>query len=163
MKIRQDSPRKTLTKVLSSSPSSVTRASTSRSSVAAFTKRTRTVSHSRCDISSSLSLCCWKERWKRSDENFPTKISNYFNLKFCQTHGRVGHRRRWPMIADLFEINCVHGIFVAFFAPESPCRLLCDKLEMKRNKGEVSLDTKALKLGQAVEIYLIIIDTFSYS
>lgn len=72
----------------------------------------------------------------KSDENFPTKISNYFNLKFCQTHGRVGHRRRWPMIADLFEVNCMHGIFVAFFAPQSPCRLLCDKLEMKREIKE---------------------------
>lgn len=54
---RLSSPRKTLTKVLSSSPSSVTKASTKRSNVAAFTNRTRTVSHSRCDISSSLSFC----------------------------------------------------------------------------------------------------------
>lgn len=49
-------PRNTFTKVLSSSPSSVTKASTKRSKVAAFTKRTLTVSHSRCDISSSLSF-----------------------------------------------------------------------------------------------------------
>lgn len=39
----------------SNSPSSVESASTKRLNVAAFTKRTRTVSHSKCDISSSES------------------------------------------------------------------------------------------------------------
>lgn len=41
--------------VVSSSPSSVDRASTSFFNVPAFTNRTRTVSHSKCDISSSES------------------------------------------------------------------------------------------------------------
>lgn len=55
----------------SSSPSSEANASTSLDNFAALTKRTRTVSHSRCDISSSPS----SDSFCEFEENFITDES----------------------------------------------------------------------------------------
>lgn len=106
-------PRKTLTKVLSSSPSSVIKASISRSSVAAFTKRTRTVSHSRCEISSSLSFFFIKKNYV----TFVSGLMEFFTNIFCDTGCR-------SMIANFLQINCINCIFITLLSPQPPCRLL---------------------------------------
>ena len=109
--------------MLSSSPSSVARLSTSFSSVAALTNRTRTVSHSRCEISSSESFIEGKKKLFRTDVISDTfaqqreyKNKTYGWNAFCRS-----------MISNLFEVNRVYNSVAFFFTPKSPRWLL--KLE----------------------------------
>lgn len=96
--------RNTLMYVDSNSPSSVARLSTSFSKVPAFTNRTRTVSHSRCEISSSESC----------------STTNYHLLTPINDNERL-----WMTMHKLMTVLTVKYIILSFIIIIKPFNIVC--------------------------------------
>lgn len=127
--------------MLSSSPSSVTRASTKRSNVAAFTKRTRTVSHwkkkivkiqiANSSLYTHLQMGYFIVAVILRNKSVKWMILRFFKLEKIHAYG-VGNAGSWPMISHLLQVNCVNGFFISLLTPKSPCGLLVEMFFLAR-------------------------------
>lgn len=88
--------------MLSNSPSSVDNASTKRCNVAALTKRTRTVSHSKCEISSSESCESTETYCVVSPHNLWIWI---FFVKKNESHPNIAPRINKQIESEMFTIE----------------------------------------------------------